>query len=197
MYRTIRTISLAGLLLQAGAQAAILHYTTPLGLSGSQEVPARVTPASGTGSLSYDTATLLLDVSLSWADLLAPASAGHIHCCSGPGANGPVAVDFGSAGFPIGAISGIYGHTFDLALASSFGGGFLGSFGGDVDAARGALLAGLSANAAYFNIHTQVFPGGEIRGNIVQTALPQPGTLALLGIGFVVAAFGWRRRHHA
>lgn len=196
MYRTIRTIGLAGLLLQAGAQAAILHFTTPLGLSGDQEVPARVTPATGTGSLSYDTTTLLLDVTLSWAGLLAPASAAHIHCCSGPGANGAVAVNFGGAGFPIGTTSGNYGQTFDLAQASSFAGGFLGSFGGDVNVARGALLAGLSANAAYFNIHTQVFPGGEIRGNIVQTALPQPGTLALLGIGFAVAAFAWRRRHH-
>lgn len=195
MYRIIRTISLAGLLLQTGAQAAILHYTTPLGLSGAQEVPARATPASGTGSLSYDTTTLLLDVTLSWAGLLAPASAAHIHCCSGPGANGPVAVDFGGAGFPIGATSGSFGHTFDLALASSFGGGFLGSFGGDVNAARSALVAGLSGNAAYFNIHTQVFPGGEIRGNIVQTTVPQPGTLALLGIGLAVAAFGWRKQH--
>ena len=48
------------------------------------------------------------------------------------------------------------------------------------------ILGGLS----YINFHTTQFGGGEIRGQITQ--VPEPATLALLGIG--VACFGLRRK---
>jgi hypothetical protein len=110
-------------------------------------------------------------VHLTWSDLLAPAGAAHIHCCPGPGVNGLVAVDFVPVGFPA-VTSGTFDHTFDLDAAAIYGGAFLASFGGDVDAARDAVIAGL-------NIHTQLNLGGEIRGDIVQV-VSGPGALILL-----------------
>jgi len=179
------------LLAPAAANAAILQFIAPLGVTGAQEVPPRATPATGTGFALYDDVALLLFVGLDWQDLLAPASAAHIHCCSGPGVNSTVAIDFVPAGFPS-VTSGSFSHLFDLDSAASYGSGFLGSFGGDVDAARAAFIAGLTANLAYFNIHTSVFPGGEIRGDI--ELVPEPGSMILMLSGLAAVAVGGARR---
>ena len=160
----VRSLTLAGVLFVSAASATTI-YIAPLGLTGDQEVPPRDTPATGTGMAVYDPSALTLSVDLSWSGLTGPAGAAHIHCCPGPGANGPVALDFVPAGFPSVA-TGTFSNIFDLTNAASYGGGFLDSFGGNVDLARAALITGLDTGAAYFNIHTATYPGGEIRGDM-------------------------------
>jgi uncharacterized protein (TIGR03382 family) len=46
----------------------------------------------------------------------------------------------------------------------------------------------LLAGNVYVNIHSQAFPGGEIRGNLI----PTPGAVALVGLAGL--AMGRRRR---
>ena len=53
------------------------------------------------------------------------------------------------------------------------------------------LVTAIRAGAAYVNVHTTTFPGGEIRGQIV---VPEPSTLAGIALGLAaLSARGWRR----
>ena len=63
-------------------------------------------------------------------------------------------------GFPLGVTSGSDDHTFDLGEPGTFNATFLGANGGTAEGAAAALIAGLEAGQAYFNIHTNFAPGG-------------------------------------
>jgi hypothetical protein len=57
------------------------------------------------------------------------------------------------------------------------------------------LLSGAAAGRAYLNIHTTEFPNGEIRGFLI--AVPEPGTWAMMILGFGIAGASLRRRRAA
>jgi hypothetical protein len=59
--------------------------------------------------------------------------------------------------------------------------------------AEAAFLAGLASGSAYLNIHTNVVPGGEIRGFLTSN-VPEPAGLTLLGLGACGAALARLRR---
>ena len=81
--------------------------------------------------------------------------------------------------------------TFDMTLASSYNPSFITNNGGTPATAEAALFAGLLAGDAYFNIHSTMFPGGEIRGFLAQ--VPEPAAVGLLAFG-LLGAFAARRR---
>jgi hypothetical protein len=95
----------------------------------------------------------------------------------------------------LGVTSGTYSNTFDMTLASSYNPAFVTSHEAALVSAFDALLTGLEAGEAYFNIHTNLFPGGEIRGNLQVAAVPEPSTWAMMVLGFAgVGAMAYRRR---
>lgn len=193
MIATLFVVTL--LVLGSAAPALTLSFDTPLGMTGAQEAPPTPSPATGAGTVTYDSITHFLDVTMSWSDLLSPTTVSHLHVGSGPGTNGGVAVGF--PGFPAGVYSGAYAAAFDLTDPFVYNPSFVSAHGGTVQGAETALLTALGEGRAYLNIHTPMHPAGEIRGDLAPVAdpIPEPGTLVLVGIGAVFAGLArWRRR---
>ena len=78
-----------------------------------------------------------------------------------------------------------------MSLASSYNPTFITNNGGTVSSAFNALVLGLDAGMAYLNIHTNLFPGGEIRGLL--SPVPEPESYALLLAGLGVLTIFARR----
>jgi hypothetical protein len=74
------------------------------------------------------------------------------------------------AGFPLGVTAGTYDNTLDLTQASSFNPAFV-TAQGSVANAEAALVQSLADGKAYLNIHSSVYPGGEIRGFLMPGAV--------------------------
>lgn len=193
----IVTIACAALSANSAAGAVFVYGAT---LSGSQEEPAITTPGTGSTTITYDDVSHELTVEVSFSDLLGATTASHIHVRANPAApTGAVATQVPSfSGFPLGVSSGTYVNTFDLSLASNWNPLFLANNGGgSTSSAESALFNALQEGRAYLNVHSNVAPGGEIRGNLSPLSpVPEPATWAMLiaGTGMIGADFRRRAR---
>lgn len=140
-------------------------------LSGLQSVPAHSTPASGFGTFTLDTLTDLLTFNVNFSGLLAPATAAHIHTAAA-GVNGSVTLPFTAA---------------DGSWQSLTSGTIVGS-----RTITPLLASQIESGLTYVNIHTSLFPGGEIRGQI--ETVPEPASLAMGAIAAGAMGYLIRRR---
>jgi len=122
-------------------QAAPLSFKVPL--TGAQQVPPVATSGKGTADITYDPATRMLTWSISYEGLAATATMAHFHGPAPEGKNGPVVIWLSHKGSP--AASPIKGEaTLTPEQAAQF-----------------------MAGAWYINVHSQAYPGGEIRGQVI------------------------------
>jgi hypothetical protein len=188
MKRLLAALSLA--LVTGVGHAAIIKFTAIL--DGASENPPNASTGSGFATVTYDDVLQTLRVQVSFFDLVSPTTVAHIHCCVAAPSNVGVAVTpVTFPGFPVGVTSGTYDNTFNLTLSATYTAAFVSNFGGGtVAGAELALVQGMTNGLAYVNVHSEQFPAGEIRGFL---AVPEPGTLALLGLA-ALGAFSFGRR---
>ena len=178
------------------ASASVLTYVSTL--TDDQEAPAPTgSSAIGEAILTLDTVaeTLAVDLTVTgisvdglWETLVA-APVGPIHLHNAPvGVNGPIAVPF-----PFG---GTYSDTaagFDLNVPTTSYSTLASIAGSPLSFSQ--FLAELDAGNIYFNVHTDAFNGGEIRGLVTPVPVPAAGILLLSGlVGISIAS---RRRKAA
>jgi CHRD domain len=162
--------------LPLGTHAASIIYTADL--TGPNESPPNASPGFGFAEIDFDTTANTVRVHVTFADLLAPTVASHIHAATPAPGSGTAMVATTVPtfpGFPLDVTSGTYDSgLLDLTSASSYNPSFIVAHGGTAASAEAALIASAAAGTSYINIHTTLFPGGEIRGFLIPVAVPEP-----------------------
>jgi hypothetical protein len=178
------------LILQAiPAQATIFTYRARM--DGLTEAPPNDSPAFGVSAMIVDDVEHTMQLAIGWAFLTSATTAAHIHCCTTDPFTGtaiPATMVPSFPGFPTDARGdGLYEATFDLLDSATYNPAFITASGGSAADAEAAFLAGLASGRSYVNIHTLLFPNGEIRGFYTPPpeggTVPEPGSTALLGLG--------------
>ncbi len=122
----------------APALAEVITFSVPI--SGAEEVPPNDSAGTGNVEATFDTESKLFTWNITYDGLTGPATAAHFHGPAAAGENaGPVVPIEGDLASPIEGEA-----TLDEAQA-----------------------ADLQAGMWYFNVHTEQYPDGELRGQMV------------------------------
>jgi hypothetical protein len=175
------------------ARAATVDFTGTLSGAAERPDPA-VSPATGTvtAQLNGDPGLWFLTYEIVYEGLSGPATVGHIHDAVNPEPTPPFTERFGA---PV--------HDLD-SLESPIQGDWT-----YLDAGQPLTdehVENLLAGRFYVNIHTEQFPNGEIRGQLLQVeeppppppppgVIPLPAPLAIGLFGLSAAGLGaWKRK---
>jgi hypothetical protein len=188
-----RVLSILALAAASTAVAAPVDPSYRAVASGALESPPNASP--GTSLVTIDLGGKEMFVDMPFRDLDGTTTEAHIHCCTSSAFTGtaPVAVPF--TDFPTGVTAGTYNKGIPLGDAMSWDPAFVSAHGGTVASASSAFLDGVNANEAYVNIHTNLYPNGEIRGWLVAAPpVPETAEWSMLAVGLAGLMWMSRRR---
>jgi len=129
-------------------------------LSGDQEVPVRETLATGEAIFQLSKDGTELSYKLIVANLENITQA-HIHLPAAPGSNAPFVVWLYPSAPPLSLIPGVTNGILAQGVITTEN--LLGILGGRE---LSVLIDYIKNGEAYVNVHTSLYPGGEIRGQV-------------------------------
>lgn len=156
-------LAVAAVALLVAMASAQGHQSLKARLSGFQEVPAISTAGSGEFRAKIRPDGSSVDYTLSYQNLEAATLFAHIHL-SARGVNGGVMAFLCGGGGKPACPSNVGFNTVSGTIAPA---DVVGPAGQGVAAGEFAeFIRALRSGATYANVHTTLFPGGEIRGQI-------------------------------
>jgi hypothetical protein len=177
------------------AQAAVIVYD--INLSGPAESPPNTSLGTGVGTVTIDDIMKTMAIDMTFSGLTGTTTMAHIHAATPV----PFAMTAGVAtttpsfaGFPIGVTAGAFSNTLDMTLASSYNPSYVSAHGGTTAQAFTDLNQAIIDGKAYFNIHTNTSPGGEIRSFLVAEPVPEPTSMSLIALGCTLGLARRRRK---
>lgn len=150
-----RATAFAALFGACAASFGVL-WTFSTDLSGLLETPPNASPGTGLATGTYDDVSRLLTIDVTASGVTSDFFAGHIH-----------RAPFGVAGPIVFPLTNLAGGTNWMSH--------------EMPVLTAAQDADIKSGLYYVNLHTQTFPGGELRGQI--QLVPEPASLAALGFG--------------
>ncbi len=195
----------------APASASIYQYTGTLTAAQVVDGGGSSSTATGTAVVTVDDSLFTVTTDMIWSGLSGPADRAHLHFAPF-GVSRSVAdpntdffhevLDDPARTIPNCNLvftdcvppSGSSSDLLQLAIDDGYGAGYALGLGSDSFA---DLVFALNQGDIYIDMHTDLYPSGEIRGQLGPATVPEPPMLALLGLGFAVAAFTRRRARAA
>lgn len=153
----LRDIILASACTLALSAPAMAQTTYICVLSGLSESPANASSATGNATVVLNAAGTQLLVSVQYQNLSSAYAASHIHGPAPAGTN--TGVKWGFIGTPAGWVFGP--GTLSGTLTN-----FL------VTGITATDISNLNAGQFYVNVHSTLFPGGELRGQLGAQPVP-------------------------
>lgn len=138
MKKSLLITSIAAISILASSAAFAEVMTFKATLDGKSASPPVDTKATGTADIKVDTEAKTITWTVKSADLSGPPTAAHFHGPADPGANAAPEIDISKA--------------IDSGTAP----------------VTDAQLADIQAGKVYLNIHTEKYPDGEIRGQVMK-----------------------------
>lgn len=200
------------LLLSASARATQTTYQ--FNMNGASENPTNASAATATGIASYDSVAHTLTLAATFSGITSGVTQTHFHAVTAtsglPDNNPPgetanqaaaavtnVGIAIGNTslpGFPVGptVTSGTYAQVLDLTSSAIYTSAFLTANGNNTATAETSFVNALAAGKTYWNIHSNTFPGGEIRG--FPNLIPEPASVALVAVAGSMPGMRLRRR---
>lgn len=176
MKRFLLLLAAGGLVVAGSGHAARADVVYNVTYNGANERPTPTnSSATAIGTFTYETAKDDILYSVSYSGLSGSAQAAHLHI-GGPRGVGPIILPM--LPNPTGTSGVISGTLTNADLINQ-------AVSGVTDISQVNALA--LANGIYANLHSTVFPGGEIRGQLVANALavPEPASVTLLVLGLM------------
>ena len=200
------TLFAASFAVSSPAGAALIAYTGTLTASQVVDGGGSTSSAIGSAVVTLDDTLFTVTTDLTWSGLSGPADRSHLHFAP-IGISRSVAdpneyffhevlddpartvlncnLDFTDCVPPTGSSTDV----LQLAVDDGYGAGF--ALGFSTDSFADLVLA-LNRGDIYVDMHTGLYPSGEIRGQLVPVAVPEPSTFALAMLGLIFIAL--RRR---